>query len=88
MHEVRPPCASSIPTQARTDTPMQLVVGGLLGTQHGREIEIMNTFELVIDETEGKVLVDFDYFVVRKEQCESRHKPSMSIELIPRYNHS
>lgn len=25
------------------------VVGGLLGTQKGRQVEIMNTFELVID---------------------------------------
>lgn len=46
------------------------VVGGLLGTQNGREVEIMNSFELVIDAETNKV--DFDYFVTRKEQCQSR----------------
>ena len=45
------------------------VVGGLLGTQKGREVEIMNSFELVIDAETNKV--DFDYFVTRKEQCQS-----------------
>lgn len=47
-------------------------MGGLLGTQEGRDIEIMNTFELVIEETDGKTLIDFGYFVTRKDQCERR----------------
>lgn len=45
------------------------VIGGLLGTQLGRDIEIMNTFELVYQD-EGLQL-DHGYFVTRAEQCQS-----------------
>lgn len=45
------------------------VVGGLLGIQHGREVEILNTFELVISEVDGATVIDNDYFNVRKDQC-------------------
>jgi hypothetical protein len=45
-------------------------VGGLLGTQVGREVEIMNTFEIVVTEVEGELKVDQAYFVTRKDQCE------------------
>lgn len=38
--------------------------------QQGREIEIMNTFEIVVDSTDGVLMVDHAYFVTRKEQCE------------------
>ncbi|ORY90688.1 Mov34-domain-containing protein [Leucosporidium creatinivorum] len=46
------------------------VVGGLLGTQVGREVEIMNTFELVINKADNsdELTVDHGYFVTRAEQ--------------------
>jgi hypothetical protein len=44
------------------------VLGALLGTQNGREVEIVNTFEVAIDQGEK---VDHVSFNVRKEQCAS-----------------
>jgi len=42
------------------------VLGALLGTQNGREVEIVNTFEVAVEQAER---VDHDSFNVRKEQC-------------------
>ncbi|KAM0751508.1 COP9 signalosome subunit 6 [Meredithblackwellia eburnea MCA 4105] len=42
------------------------VIGGLLGTQQGREIEILNSFEIVLDIQ--NLQLDHAYFVTRKEQ--------------------
>ena len=55
--------------QFRSVASCIVVVGGLLGTQRGREVEIMNSFELVIDAETNQV--DFEYFVTRKDQCQS-----------------
>jgi COP9 signalosome complex subunit 6 len=41
------------------------VLGALLGTQTGREVEIVNTFELA---TDGGAL-DHGYLLSRKDQC-------------------
>jgi COP9 signalosome complex subunit 6 len=43
-----------------------LVLGALLGTQNGREVEIVNTFEVAAEQDER---VDHGSFNVRKEQC-------------------
>lgn len=44
------------------------VLGALLGTQNGREVEIVNTFELA---TEGNgEAVDHGFLVSRRDQCE------------------
>ena len=44
--------------------------GGLLGTTQGRDIEILNTFEVVVESDAHEVRqVDHAYFVTRKEQC-------------------
>ncbi|TFK41308.1 maintenance of mitochondrial structure and function-domain-containing protein [Crucibulum laeve] len=43
------------------------VLGALLGTQNGREVEIVNTFELAINEGEGEV-VDHDFLTSRRDQ--------------------
>ena len=44
-----------------------LVLGALLGTQNGREVEIVNTFELaVVGDNE---LVDHEFLVSRRDQC-------------------
>lgn len=42
-------------------------MGALLGTQNGREVEIVNTFELAV-EADG-ITVDQGFFVARREQC-------------------
>lgn len=51
-----------------------VVVGGLLGTQTGRDIEIMNSFEIVVNsatDADGneELKVDHEYFTTRREQC-------------------
>ena len=47
------------------------VLGALLGTQNGREVEIVNTFELAV---EGKGdLVDHGFLVSRRDQCVSHY---------------
>ena len=43
------------------------VIGALLGTQNGREVEIVNTFELAM-EADG-VTIDSGFLVARKDQC-------------------
>jgi len=47
---------------------LSLVLGALLGTQNGREVEIVNTFELATEGT-GE-LVDHGFLVSRRDQCE------------------
>lgn len=58
------------------------VIGALLGTQNGRDIEIVNTFELILagepnanydgssmsDTTEPKI--DHVFLTTRRDQCE------------------
>lgn len=43
-----------------------LVLGALLGTQNGREVEIVNTFEVAVEQGEK---LDHASFNVRREQC-------------------
>lgn len=43
------------------------VIGALLGTQNGRDVEIVNTFELAA--SEDGATVDQDFLLDRKEQC-------------------
>ena len=45
------------------------MIGGLLGTQNGREVEIVNSFELAMDDEEASK-VDHGFLTSRKEQCE------------------
>ena len=44
-----------------------VVLGALLGTQNGRDVEIVNSFELAIED--DGVTVDQGFLVTRKEQC-------------------
>lgn len=46
------------------------VLGALLGTQTGRDVEIVNTFELAM--AEDGAVVDQDFLITRKDQCTSR----------------
>ena len=43
------------------------MIGALLGTQNGREVEIVNTFELAM-EADGST-VDAGFLVTRRDQC-------------------
>lgn len=44
------------------------VLGALLGTQNGREVEIVNTFELATQD--DREAVDHGFLVSRRDQCE------------------
>ncbi|THH23108.1 hypothetical protein EUX98_g8074 [Antrodiella citrinella] len=50
----------------QTKTNLPFVIGALLGTQNGREVEIVNTFELAMET--DKVTLDHGYFVSRRDQ--------------------
>ncbi|KAJ7814170.1 COP9 signalosome subunit 6, partial [Mycena olivaceomarginata] len=47
-------------------TLLSVVLGALLGTQNGREVEIVNTFELAVEA--GGELVDHGFLVSRRDQ--------------------
>lgn len=48
------------------------VLGALLGTQNGRDIEIVNSFELALTPTteSGEEKVDHEFLAARRDQCE------------------
>ncbi|KAJ6501663.1 COP9 signalosome subunit 6 [Mycena vitilis] len=50
----------------QTNSNSPFVLGALLGTQNGREVEIVNTFELAVEE--GGELVDHGFLVSRRDQ--------------------
>lgn len=52
------------------------MLGALLGTQNGREVEIVNTFELAIEDGRDD-MVDHGFLVQRRDQCASL-APGMS----------
>lgn len=54
-------------TKAQAGSP-QKVFGALIGKQKGRNIEIMNSFELDHTTVEGKVVIDREYYTVKEEQ--------------------
>lgn len=47
-----------------------LVIGALIGKQKGRNIEVMNSFELVFSVIDGDIIIDRDYYNLKEEQCE------------------
>lgn len=47
-----------------------LVIGALLGTQDGRNIEIFNSFELQFDLfDDGQIVINMEYYKTKEEQC-------------------
>uniref|UniRef100_A0AAV2MHI2 COP9 signalosome complex subunit 6 n=1 Tax=Knipowitschia caucasica TaxID=637954 RepID=A0AAV2MHI2_KNICA len=48
--------------------PMQ-VIGALIGKQEGRNIEVMNSFELLSHTTDDRVHIDKEYYYTKEEQC-------------------
>lgn len=57
---------TSIQAAANNSPHQPIVVGALLGTQSGRELEVVNSFELVVDPESG---LDHAYLVTRRDQC-------------------
>ncbi|XP_046344975.1 COP9 signalosome complex subunit 6-like [Haliotis cracherodii] len=53
--------------RAQEGKPMQ-VLGALIGQQKGRNIEVMNSFELVFDFVEGNIIINMDYYNTKEEQ--------------------
>jgi len=54
--------------KVQTDTKDPRVIGALLGTQAGRNIEILNSFELVYDRIEGSIIIQQNYLNTKLEQ--------------------
>ncbi len=52
---------------ARAYSNFVAVLGALLGTQNGRDVEIVNTFELAVEE--DGATVDHSFLVSRRDQC-------------------
>ncbi|KAJ8296488.1 COP9 signalosome complex subunit 6 [Rhodotorula toruloides] len=52
----------------KTGIPGTRVVGALLGTQAGRDVEVMNSFEVVVNNEDGVLKLDHAYFVTRRDQ--------------------
>lgn len=53
--------------RAQEGIPPQ-VIGALIGKQTGRNLEIMNSFELVFDRIEGDIIIDKDYYTTKEQQ--------------------
>ncbi|XP_044727362.1 COP9 signalosome complex subunit 6 [Chrysoperla carnea] len=47
---------------------IQRVIGALIGKQKGRNIEVMNSFELLFSVIAGDVIIDRDYYNIKEEQ--------------------
>lgn len=45
-----------------------VIIGAVIGKQKGRNIEIMNSFELKFDNIESKVIIDSDYYKTKEQQ--------------------
>ncbi|KAI0932530.1 hypothetical protein AcW1_000369 [Taiwanofungus camphoratus] len=52
--------------KVQTKSNLPFVLGALLGTQNGREVEIVNTFELAVED--DGITVDEGFLLARKEQ--------------------
>ena len=54
-------------TKAQEGRPIQ-VYGALIGKQNGRDIELMNSFELDFTTVDGCVIIDREYYNTKEEQ--------------------
>jgi len=45
------------------------VLGALIGKQKGRNLEIMNSFELMFHVIDSAVIVDREYYTTKEDQC-------------------
>ena len=46
-----------------------VVIGALIGKQNGRNIELMNSFELLFDTVDGDIIIDREYYNTKEDQC-------------------
>lgn len=46
-----------------------LVIGALIGKQSGRNIEVMNAFELKFDIIQDDVIINQEYYATKEAQC-------------------
>ncbi|XP_053404479.1 COP9 signalosome complex subunit 6-like isoform X1 [Mercenaria mercenaria] len=53
--------------RAQEGKPQQ-VIGAVIGKQTGRNIEVMNSFELLFDIVDGQIVIDMDYYNTKEEQ--------------------
>lgn len=53
--------------RAQEGSPQQ-VIGALIGKQRGRNLEIMNSFELLFDRIENSIIIDKDYYNHKEQQ--------------------
>lgn len=49
------------------------VIGALIGKQEGRNIEVMNSFELLFHTAEDRIQIDKEYYYTKEEQCKYTH---------------
>lgn len=47
----------------------QQVIGALIGKQKGRNIEVMNAFELRFDTIDGDIIINQEYYATKEQQC-------------------
>lgn len=45
------------------------VIGALIGKQSGRNVEVMNSFELKFKFVNQDIIIDQDYYRTKEEQC-------------------
>lgn len=55
-------------TRIRAQGRVVQVLGALIGKQQGRNIEIMNSFELVFHQIDNEVLIDREYYNIKEDQ--------------------
>lgn len=60
--------------------PSISVLGALLGAQNGREVEIVNTFELAV-ENDGES-VDHAFLISRRDQCTYLHQRRIGVSAV------
>ena len=51
------------------------VLGALIGKQKGRNIEVMNSFELNFDAIDSQIVIDMEYYNTKEEQCKCLSLP-------------
>lgn len=67
--EGRPPHAANETSPPASLLPGSAVIGALIGRQEGRNIEVMNSFELLSHTVEENVVIDKEYYYTKEEQC-------------------
>lgn len=45
------------------------VIGALIGKQKGRNIEVMNSFELKFEFVDKDIIINQEYYTTKEQQC-------------------